>query len=113
MKTLTGVKTKACRVCKKNKPLKDYYIRTTAPDGRYTTCIQCQRKRDRKNYLKNRVKRDADIKMVSCDICVFLRECKDQIHRRDFEPYCFIDAKYHDLYCQEYKSSNQKEEMTA
>jgi hypothetical protein len=40
-----------------------------------------------------------------CLNCVFLAECRDNIWRKTFDPYCFVDAKYHGLYVAEYSTT--------
>ena len=100
---------KRCRKCGEDKPLDEFHLRPSSKDGRYSTCKVCVRKRNRTNYVNGRGKRDVDFKMVRCDICVFRRECHDQIHMRSFTPYCFVDSKYHSFYQKEYC----KQEVTA
>ena len=36
--------------------------------------------------------------LIPCYKCPFERECKDNIWRETFTPYCFVTAKYHGLY---------------
>ena len=70
----------------------------------------CRSKKAREDYANNKGERDADFKTVRCDVCVFRRECKDQVHMRSFTPYCFVDSKYHSFYQKEYCKA---EEVTA
>ena len=41
MKTLTGVKTKECRVCGEQKPLSEYHKKHDNKDGLQTCCRTC------------------------------------------------------------------------
>ena len=95
---------KRCRMCGTNKPLKDYYIRPVAKDGRYATCKTCKLERDRKRYFGTKGTRDGGVTQVHCENCAFLRECKDQVWLKTFTPYCFPSAKYHGLYQDEYRN---------
>ena len=100
---------KRCRKCGDDKPLSEFHLRPLSKDGRYAVCKVCRQKKARKDYVNNRGERDADFKIVKCDVCVFRRECKDQIKMRSFTPYCFVSSKYHSFYQKEYR----KEEVTA
>jgi hypothetical protein len=49
------------------------------------------------------MKRDmTDVIPYGCYKCVFRAECKHNIWKASFDPYCFVDAKYHGLYVAEY-----------
>lgn len=51
-------KTKACRACKVEKPLDEFYLNAESNDGRTNKCISClikadqKRKEERKEYGK-------------------------------------------------------------
>ena len=94
---------KRCNSCHKMKPLTEFYIRPAAKDRRYATCKLCKGKRDRKRYNETKGTRDGGVTQVHCENCAFLRECKDQVWQRSFDPYCFVTARYHGLYQAEYR----------
>ena len=96
---------KRCKKCRVTKPLTEFYIRPASPDGRYATCSECKRKYNRKNYKSTHGLRDGYTSQ-GCDNCAFLRECKDNIWKRTFTPYCWVSAKYHGLYQSEYRKQD-------
>ena len=102
MKTLTGVKTKACYLCGKDKPRSEYHVSKSAKDGLQSKCKACTRVYWQNQY-KTRTRRDGDVTYTHCENCVFLRECQHNIWRRTFDPYCFVSSKYNGLYQQEYR----------
>ena len=100
---LQGNALKVCRKCRVTKPLDEFHIRPSAKDGRYMTCKECRSKMERKRYAKNKGSRDGEWRVVQCENCAFIRECKDQMWVRSFTPYCFVSSKYHEFYQKEYK----------
>ena len=97
---------KRCRTCGTNKPLKDYYIRPAAKDGRYATCKTCKLERDRKRYFGTKGKRDGGVTQVHCENCAFLKYCKHNVMVKDvdWQPYCFVTSQEHEAYQAEYRN---------
>jgi hypothetical protein len=90
-------------MCGEVKPLSEYYENNTGKDGHESNCKPCRLKQNRTRYRKKRPAKAIEIRAIKCMDCVFLRECRDQIKRRTFTPYCFVTAKYHQLFIDEYK----------
>lgn len=43
------LKTKVCNRCKKEKPVTEFYVKKTAPDGLQYCCKECSREISREN----------------------------------------------------------------
>ena len=45
------------------------------------------------------------MKLVGCDICVFLKNCKHNVKVKDvdWQPYCFVASQEHEAYQAEYR----------
>ena len=82
---------KKCNRCGEMKLMTKFHKNRRTPDGRKGICAMCISK----EYYS--------ISNTGCPNCVFLRECRDNIKLKTFTPYCFVSAKYHELYKAEYQ----------
>ena len=85
---------KVCTRCKKRKYITQFYKNANAQDGRQSTCATC---RASKQKLKG--------PWCETGYCVFYATCRARIKDRTFDPYCFVEGKYHGLYVQEYETA--------
>ena len=98
-------RVKVCSRCERSLPLEKFYNRNDGLYKKHKTCIECF-----KNYYHGRgngngwkpKKISGDIIVKHCDRCAFEDTCRANIWRQQFEPYCFVTAKYHGLYVKEY-----------
>ncbi len=83
---------KTCTECGKTKLITQFYNNKNAKDGRQSVCLMC---------------RARTVKDPRCErrCCVFYDTCKVNIKRMSFDPYCFVESKYHGLYQQEYETA--------
>ena len=85
---------KTCNKCGVEKRHKSFHKNGGMADGRQATCIVCRK-----------------IGYASipngCINCAFLAECRHNIRRMSFDPYCFVTSKYHDFYVKEYRVSDE------
>ena len=78
---------KICKLCGVEKPHEYFDGNGRAKDGKSSKCKNCT----------------SFGRLVNCDGCAFLSECKHNIWKRTFTPYCWTTAKYHGLYQAEYQ----------
>ena len=83
---------KTCSKCKQEKSLDCF------KKGK-EFCEPCRTERSEDNWLMITLG-----STYACERCVFEPECKNniQVGRRDWNPYCFVEAKYHSFYVAEY-----------
>ena len=86
---------KNCTKCGKRKPLSMFYRNGNSADGRQSRCITCRVD----NYGT----------IPQCTNCAFSDTCNARKKDMDFDPYCFVESKYHDLYLQEYETGEKVE----
>lgn len=89
---------KKCSKCGETKSLTKFHKDRGAKDGRQRICILCRRMNSH------------DVIPYGCEKCAFLPECKANIKRRTFDPYCFVTSKYYELYKAEYNKRRGKME---
>jgi len=107
--------TKRCSICKQDKPLAEYKINYTHPNGRthyYPQCKDCYNKRSRERYAARKAAQGVTIKprMIKASStsecrpsgCVYFAVCRAQIWDPDFDPYCFAGGWRYELFVKEY-----------
>ena len=112
---------KLCKLCGKRLDLSQFHLNKMYKDGVDNRCKSCYSEYIREkrwgkcskcgdDYYKGNghalckscrkpvAKKVQLSPLPRCDRCAFERECKDNIWRETFTPYCFVTAKYHGLY---------------
>jgi hypothetical protein len=91
-------RVKRCSKCERELSESEFYNRKACTDGKAGQCKACWEDAwGREGWEMITVPT-----AVHCDYCPFEAECKHNIWKRSFDPYCFVEAKYHGLYVREY-----------
>ena len=88
MLTING--TKLCPACGETKPVSEFHANNVAVDGYYSICKLCKKRRQQSANGRQYTQ--------TCDMCDFLKDCRREIRRLDFWPYCAPLSKFHYLY---------------
>ena len=94
-----ATETKVCSKCKEELPHSMFYQRVANRDNLTGQCKRCfENAWGRESWEMLKV-----APRYQCN-CVFRPECINNIKvgRKDWQPYCFVQAPYHGLYVKEY-----------
>jgi len=111
--------TRQCRKCGETKPITEYHKQGRLARGQQAyvwMCKECVNARSRERYWDRKDNDEAPVeepkppkqntvsKWARCEPegCVFFDTCRAQIRMATFDPYCFVESRYHGLFVAEY-----------
>ncbi len=90
---------KRCSKCQRELSSDDFYNRQNgAADGKQGICKTCWEDA----WGSETWTMSVIPSTYGCPKCVFEPECKHNIWVKTFDPYCFVEGKYHDFYLKVY-----------
>ena len=97
------VRVKTCSKCKQELTLDKFYKRSNgSADGRNGICKACTEDAWGRDTKEDGWLMTALGSTYACERCAFEATCKNNIWRKTFDPYCFVEGKYHSFYVAEY-----------